>query len=89
SHMDFPPDNLRSISEEQRDRFHQDIKDIERKYQGGWDKNMHADYCWMLTRDRNCAIIACKKFKPQENFLLFSRPEATSEIWQQWFSTIW
>ena len=34
SHLDFFPDNLGDASEEQGERFHQDIKDIERRYQG-------------------------------------------------------
>jgi len=51
SHLDFFPENLRAVSEEQGERFHQDIKDIERKYQGRWDVSMLAKYCWLLTRD--------------------------------------
>ncbi|GBM13695.1 hypothetical protein AVEN_148213-1 [Araneus ventricosus] len=38
-------------SEEQDERFHQDVRDIERRYQGRWDVNMLADYCWMLRRE--------------------------------------
>ncbi|GBL84400.1 hypothetical protein AVEN_117167-1 [Araneus ventricosus] len=38
-------------SEEQGERFHQDVRDIERRYQGRWDVNMLADYCWMLRRE--------------------------------------
>lgn len=30
SYVDYIPENLGSISEEQEERFHQDIKDIER-----------------------------------------------------------
>ena len=51
SHLDFFPENLGAVSEEQGERFHQDVKNMERKYQGRWNKNMLADYCWMLTRD--------------------------------------
>lgn len=52
SHLDFFPENLGAVSEEQGERFHQDVRDMERKYQGRWDKNMLADYCWMLARDK-------------------------------------
>ncbi|GBL79247.1 hypothetical protein AVEN_92469-1 [Araneus ventricosus] len=38
-------------SEEQGERFHQDVRDIERRYQGRWDVNMLADYYWMLRRE--------------------------------------
>lgn len=38
SHVDFFLENLGSVSEEQGERFHIYIKDIERKYQRKWDK---------------------------------------------------
>ena len=43
--------HLGSISEEQEEGFHQDIQEMERRYQGGWNTNMLADYCWTLKRD--------------------------------------
>lgn len=51
SHIDFFPANLGDVSEEQGERFHQDIKDMEKRYQGRWNANMMADYCFMLKRD--------------------------------------
>lgn len=51
SHVDYFPENLGAYSEEQGERFHQDVRDIERRYQGRWDVNMLADYCWMLKRE--------------------------------------
>ncbi|XP_066993027.2 3'-5' exoribonuclease 1 isoform X1 [Anabrus simplex] len=51
SHMDYFPQNLGDVSEEQGERFHQDLKDAERRYQGRWDVNMMADYCWSIARD--------------------------------------
>ena len=51
SHVDFFPANLGDVSEEQGERFHQDIKDMEKRYQGRWNANMMADYCFMLKRD--------------------------------------
>lgn len=30
------------------ERFHQDTKVIEERYQGRWDKRIMADYCWIL-----------------------------------------
>jgi hypothetical protein len=32
-------------------RFHQDIKEMERTYQGRWNVNMMGDYCWALHCD--------------------------------------
>lgn len=51
SHLDKFPENLGDFSEEQGERSHQDMKEIERCYQGFWDENMLSDYCWMLKRD--------------------------------------
>lgn len=48
SHLDYFPANLGSVSEEQGERFHQDIKVIEVQYHGRWDINMMADYCWLI-----------------------------------------
>lgn len=51
SHMDFFPENLGAVSDEQGERFHQDIRTIETRYQGRWDPAMLGDYCWFLKRD--------------------------------------
>lgn len=51
SHLDRFPDNLGDVSEEQGERFHQDIKVMEDRYQGRWDQRMMSDYCWNLMRD--------------------------------------
>lgn len=42
------PNNLGDFSEEQGECFHQDFKVMETRYQGRWDANMMADFCWML-----------------------------------------
>jgi hypothetical protein len=47
-YLDYFPENLGSLSEEQGERFHKDVKEIERRYQGRWNINMLAYYCWML-----------------------------------------
>lgn len=51
SHLSYFPDNCGSYSEEHGERFHQDIRVMEERYQGRWDVNMLADYCWCLKRD--------------------------------------
>jgi len=51
SHLDFFPENLRTVSNEHGERFHQDISTMERRYQGKWSPSMLADYCWTLKRD--------------------------------------
>ena len=50
-HLDYFPENLDNVSEEQGERFHQDIKMMEERYQGRWDAHMMSDYCWTLIRD--------------------------------------
>ncbi|GBN71088.1 hypothetical protein AVEN_129436-1 [Araneus ventricosus] len=50
SHLYYFPKNLGEVSEEQGERFHEDIKEMKRRYQGKWNVSMIADYCWMLQR---------------------------------------
>ena len=51
SHLDYFPQNCGDVSEEQRERFHQDIRVMQERYQGRWDVNFLAGYCWCLKRD--------------------------------------
>ncbi|CAK9820022.1 hypothetical protein ANTQUA_LOCUS10411 [Anthophora quadrimaculata] len=44
SHLNFFPENLGNVSDEHGERFHQEMKTIERRYQGFWDKRMMGDY---------------------------------------------
>ena len=37
SHVEYFPKNLEDYSEEQGERFHQDIKVVEQRYQGRWE----------------------------------------------------
>ncbi|QQP52525.1 Uncharacterized protein FKW44_004703, partial [Caligus rogercresseyi] len=55
SHMEKFPENLGAMSDEQGERFHQDMRQIEERYQGRWDAVMMADYCWSLKRDNTAA----------------------------------
>jgi len=50
--LDQFPENLGAVSEEQGAKFHQDIKEIERRYQGHWNTSMFVDYAWCLKRDQ-------------------------------------
>ena len=51
SHLDYFPENCGDYSEEQGERFHQDISCMEERYQDRWDVNMLFDYCWCLKQD--------------------------------------
>lgn len=51
SNTEHFPENLDDLSEEQGERFHQDLKEIEKRYQGVWNSHMLADYCWSLKTD--------------------------------------
>ena len=46
SHLDFFLENLGAVSDEHGKRFHQDIAEIEQRYEGKWSVNALADYCW-------------------------------------------
>jgi hypothetical protein len=50
SHLDFFPENLGAISNEHGERFHKDISNMEKWYQGKWSLSMLADYRWTLER---------------------------------------
>lgn len=63
SHLDKFPQNLGDVSDEQGERFHQDLMTMEERYQGRWDKNMMADYCWSIKRDCSDAIYKRKSYK--------------------------
>lgn len=51
NHIDHFEHNLGDFSEEQGERFHQNIKTMEHRYQGRWDIHMMAYYCWGIMRD--------------------------------------
>ena len=51
SHLDFFSRNMGDVSEEHGERFHQDISDMERRYQGRWNCNMMGDYLWSIVRE--------------------------------------
>ena len=57
SHMDNFPEDWGDISDTEGERFHQDIKVMEERYQGHWDKRMMADYCWNIKSDKPSSII--------------------------------
>ena len=45
SHMGRFPENLGSMSDEKWERYHQDMEEMETRYQGLLDSVMMADYC--------------------------------------------
>ena len=51
SHLDRFPQNLGDFSDEQGERFHQDIKVREERYQGRWDQPMMSYNYWNLLGD--------------------------------------
>ena len=50
-HLDFFPPNCGEVSNEHRERFHQDISSMEKRYQGKLSPSIIADFYWMTTRD--------------------------------------
>ena len=63
SHLDRFPENLGDLSEEQGERFHQDITIMKENCQGRWDNYMMADYCWNLQRHTPLASHTRKFYK--------------------------
>ena len=57
NHLEYFSENLGALSEEQGERFHQDIKIMEKRYQGRSNVHMTADYCWCFMSDE-------ENFKP-------------------------
>ena len=51
SPLNFFPPGMGEISDENGERFHQEIKEMENRYQRRITKNMLADYCWFLQRE--------------------------------------
>jgi len=49
--IDFIPENLEAVSDENGERFHQDISTMDNWYQGKWSPRMLDDYCWTLKGD--------------------------------------
>lgn len=67
SHLDFFPDNCGAFSDEHGERFHQDIANMEKRYQGKWNVSMLADYCWTVCRDVTEAEYKRAAKKPRRN----------------------
>lgn len=51
AHLDYFPQNCGKLSDEQGERFHQELSRIEKRYQGRWNKTMLADYIWLIKRE--------------------------------------
>ena len=51
AHLDYFPENCGDFSEESGERFHQDLRTMEQRYQGRSDVSFLVDYCWSLKRD--------------------------------------
>ena len=51
NHLDRFPANCGDVSDEQGERFHQDFKEKETRYQGRWDARMMVDYCWSIKHE--------------------------------------
>ncbi|GBM99817.1 hypothetical protein AVEN_268899-1, partial [Araneus ventricosus] len=51
SHLEFYPENLGPVGDENGERFHQDISNMGSRYGGKWNPKMLADYIWTLKMD--------------------------------------
>ena len=56
-HLNVFKGKMTDYSEEQGDRFHQDFKDFERRYQGQkCSKRVMSDYVWHLVRESDVRV---------------------------------
>ncbi|ESN97976.1 hypothetical protein HELRODRAFT_177647 [Helobdella robusta] len=76
SHMDRFPENLGSMSDEQGEKFHQEMKEMETRYQGRWNAVMMADYCWTLKSDipdaEHSRVSNKRKLAPNQDKLVYN-----------------
>ena len=68
SHQSEFPQNLGGVSEELGERFHQDIKVMDERYQDRWSCSMMAYYCWSLMRDVPFAVL--KRSATKRKFMI-------------------
>lgn len=66
SHLNVFKENMGAYSEEHGERFHQDIMDFERRYQGQYNEAMMGDYIWNLIRESDCNFK--RKSRKSKNF---------------------
>ena len=67
SHLERFLSNFGDVSDEQGERFHQDLKDMEERYQGRWDSHTMADYFWSIKGD--CPALNCAQKSYKRRFL--------------------
>ena len=70
SYLDDFHDNMGAYSKEQGERFHQDIMDFERRYQGVYNENMMGDYIWGLIRESD--LHYSRKTRKPRHFKLYA-----------------
>ena len=66
SHLDFFPSNMKDISGEHGERFHQEIQEMKNHYQGKVTEHMMADYCWFLQNESDTEH---KRKSKRQNFV--------------------
>jgi hypothetical protein len=64
AHLDRFPENVGRMSEEQGERFHQEIKQMEERYFGKASSNILSDYCWTLIRETDFVTNPTRCFRP-------------------------
>ena len=79
SHLDLFSENLGAVSDEQGERFHQDIATMEKRYQDHWNPTMLGDCRWFLKRDSKSDYKrkppGSKHFRTYEGFIsIINRP---------------
>jgi hypothetical protein len=71
SHLNLFLKNLGAVSEEQGERFDQDIKQMERFYQGRWSVSMMVGFCGMYPKKKHTADNQLKEVPHKASKMLF------------------
>ena len=66
AHLEKFKDNVAAYSEEQGEHFHQDVKEVERCYQGHYDERIMGDYIWSL--EQECDLDYNRKSRKSSGF---------------------
>ena len=65
AHLEFK-DNMGDYSEEQGERFYQDVRSFEERYKGQYNGSMMRDYIWKLLRESE--LTCCRQSQKNISF---------------------
>ena len=86
--LDRFPENLGDLSEEHEERFHQDFKTMQERYQDRWIDQKMANCCWSMLCD--CPTVSIHENCANVDFVLNeTRPTINLVTPQDFRSILW